>query len=544
MNYVLGVDVGSRSARVGLFSLDGVLIESASQEIAIYNPLADHAEHASAEIWDAIAHSCRNVMRSAAIAPENVVGIGFDATCSLVATDQQGMPVSLSTSGQSAHDTIVWMDHRALKEADEINATGHKVLDNVGGTISLEMQTPKLKWLKANLPDQFSRAAYFFDLPDWLTFRATGSKTRSLCSATCKWTYQTNPHNDQTGWDKTYFDEIGLADLLDRNAEKIGNQFVSPGHAIGSGLSAQAAGEFGLQEGTPVGASLIDAYSGALGTFGAGESEGKRRMALIAGTSACHIMEADGQSFVPGVWGPYGSVMREGLWALEAGQSAAGALIDRVINGHAAVAKLQARAKQNNGSIHAEIEAELNALAQDQDLHLLTEQVHVGPDFHGNRSPIADPTRRGQISGLDMQHGVSDLAILVLATIQSLAYGTRHIVEEMQAKNVQIDELVVSGGLAKNEIYLQAHADALQMPVVVPAQEEPVLLGSAMLGAVAGGRFLDLNEGMAQMGGQARKLLPRSGKIAAFHDAKYEVFRRMQADFAAYRTIMSNREDR
>ena len=68
----------------------------------------------------------------------------------------------------------MWMDHRAKKEALEINETGHRVLKFVGGKISLEMQTPKLLWLKRNLPDVFASAAGFYDLSDWLTWKATG----------------------------------------------------------------------------------------------------------------------------------------------------------------------------------------------------------------------------------------------------------------------------------------------------------------------------------------------------------------------------------
>lgn len=70
------------------------------------------------------------------------------------------------------------MDHRAQKEADFINRLGHDVLCYVGGKVSLEMQTPKMLWLKNNLSTSWNRAALLFDLPDFLTWKATGSESR------------------------------------------------------------------------------------------------------------------------------------------------------------------------------------------------------------------------------------------------------------------------------------------------------------------------------------------------------------------------------
>ena len=78
------------------------------------------------------------------------------------------------------------MHHRALDQSARINAGKHAVLRCVGGVISPEMQTPKLLWVKENLPQAWKRTAHFFDLPDYLTYRATGDTTRSLCSLVCK----------------------------------------------------------------------------------------------------------------------------------------------------------------------------------------------------------------------------------------------------------------------------------------------------------------------------------------------------------------------
>jgi D-ribulokinase len=97
-----------------------------------------------------------------------------------------GAPLAVGPSKDSLRNIIVWMDHRAIEQARRINATGHHVLEYVGGNISLEMQTPKLLWLKENLPDSFAAAGHFFDLSDYLTWRLTGDEARSACTVTCQ----------------------------------------------------------------------------------------------------------------------------------------------------------------------------------------------------------------------------------------------------------------------------------------------------------------------------------------------------------------------
>src|SRR5689334_5430542 len=198
----LGIDVGTGSARAGLFDRAGKCLGTGSAPILIARPAEDHVEHDGEDIWRACGIAVRAALAGAGVGPDAVAGIGFDATCSLVLLDAQDRPVSASTTGDDRWNVIVWMDHRAIAQAERINALGHRVLRYVGGVISPEMQTPKLLWLKENLPASFARAARFLDLPDFLTYRATGVDTRSLCTTTCKWTYLAHEQQERgTGWD-------------------------------------------------------------------------------------------------------------------------------------------------------------------------------------------------------------------------------------------------------------------------------------------------------------------------------------------------------
>lgn len=540
MTHFIGIDVGTGSARAGIFDAKGTLLAAHSQAIATEKPKEDFVNQSSRDIWDAISTCVKKAMADARLSPSDIAGIGFDATCSLVVVDDKGGPVTVSPGGNDDWNIIVWMDHRAIGDADEINALKSPVLDYVGGVISPEMETPKLRWLKREMPKSFARAHTFFDLPDWLVHKATGDDIRSLCSTVCKWTYLGQNGLAGEGWDKAYFDTAGIADLAADNFRAIGNRFAAPGDRVGS-LSEAAAADLGLAPGIAVAASLIDAYSGALGTMGVDLGEGAldERLALIAGTSSCHITVSEKPAFVPGVWGPYFSVLLPGLWANEAGQSAAGALIDRVIEGHAAIHEARELAKAEGISVFTLFDRRLEAMAQDGETAKLTKSRHVQPDFHGNRSPLADPSRKGGMTGLSLDRGLDDLALDYLATLQALAYGTRHIIAEMRANGVSVETLVVSGGLAQNRLFLREHADATGCAILVPDQKEPVLVGSAMLGAVASGHYADLPAAMRAMSGPGSRIAPRDGDIAAYHDRKYRVFRRMQEDFTAYADLMA-----
>ncbi|MDD5201205.1 MAG: FGGY-family carbohydrate kinase [Terrimicrobiaceae bacterium] len=543
----LGIDVGTGSARAGLFTASGKMAGSSSHPIRMWKPEPDFVEQSSDDIWNACCIAVKEAMRQAGASAAQVKGIGFDATCSLVALDADRKPVSLSPTGRSAQNVIVWMDHRAISQAERINRTRHPVLHYVGGVISPEMETPKLLWVKEHLPEAWKRTAVFFDLPDFLTFRATGDETRSLCSTVCKWTYLGHKGADGDGWDAGYFRKIGIGALAADGFKKIGTRVRPMGEALGKGLTERSAKELGLAPGTPVGVSIIDAHAGGLGMLGAplkGEKVTpgvlETRLALIGGTSSCHMAVSAKPRFIPGIWGPYFSAMIPDLWLTEGGQSATGALIDHVIFSHPAAAALKAQAKAQGKTVYELLNARLDALAKAEACAFpaeLTRDLHVQPDFHGNRSPRADPTLKGVIAGLGLSVTLDDLARQYLAAVQAVAYGTRHILEEMNRKGYAIQTLLVCGGGTKNPVFLREHADITGCALVLPKEPEAVLLGSAVLGAVAAGKHPTVLDGMNAMNASQKVILPAPAP-SSWHDRKYKVFHRMHADFVEYRRIM------
>lgn len=543
MKLFLGVDVGTKSARAGLFDEAGQMLGLGVEPIALFRPAGDFAEQSSEDIWRACGAAIRQALKHANQQAEHIAGIGFDATCSMVVLDREQKPLSISPSGDPSHNIIVWMDHRAIEQAKRINERHFDVLDYVGGRISPEMQVPKLLWLKENLPQCYQNAWQFFDLPDYLSFRATGSDIRSTCTTTCKWTYLAH----KKAYNADFFNALGLSDLPGDQYKRIGAHIMPVGERCGV-LSERAAQELGLVPGIAVAVSLIDAHAGGVGVLGFSEngqepspSELETRLALIGGTSTCHMAITQEPKFVPGVWGPYFSAMVPEFWLTEGGQSATGALIDHTIESHTQGRALAEKAKLNGSNVYSMLNEILSRLAKSEAFPAaLTRDLHVLADHHGNRSPRADATLRGMVSGLSLHDSEEALSLLYMATIQSLAHGTRHILDEMNAHGHQVRTLVATGGDAKNPLFLREHADITGCRIVLPRESEAVLLGSAMLGAAASGHYKHLREAMARMSAVKEVIEPQTGAISGYHEAKHRVYLRMYEDQMAYRALMQH----
>lgn len=523
--YYIGVDVGTGSVRAGIFDDAGTLVAQASRDITLYQDIPDHAEQSSAEIWHSVGSCCKKIMADSGLGPTDIGGVGFDATCSLVVIGPDNNSLPVGEHGNPNRDIIVWMDHRAGDQTDRINATGHRVLDYVGGTISPEMETPKLLWLKENLPDVYMQAAQFFDLTDFLTWRATGSFARSVCTVTCKWTYMA--HED--AWDDSYFQQIGLGDLADDGFARIGTEILPAGKPLGQGLTESAAAELGLAVGTPVGVGLIDAHAGGVGAAGAGGAINSN-LVYVFGTSACTMASSDNSIFIKGVWGPYFSAMVPGLWLNEGGQSSAGAAIDQLLALHLAAPDAHKQAAEHNMSLpNYLLQLASKAAATHSETAALAGSHLVVPDFLGNRAPHADPSARAIIAGLGMERDINSLVALYIAGITGVGYGLRQIIAASTEAGATIKTVTVIGGAGRHPLVGQLLADCTGCTVIQPRQSEPVLLGAAMLGAVAGGAMPTVQAAMTDMSGDCISITPAQGRMKNLHAQRFKIFEALQS---------------
>ncbi|MEO5806414.1 FGGY-family carbohydrate kinase [Devosia sp.] len=522
---LVAVDVGTASARAAVVAPSGAMLARAEHPLELQRHDASHAEYSSEQVWEAVCLAVRSAMAAAGGLPDEVIGISFDATCSLVVRDSAGAPLTVSQQGGAQWDTIAWFDHRALLEAEECTGTGHAVLDYVGGVMSPEMEVPKLMWLKRHLPQSWARAGYFFDLADFLTWKASGSAARSQCTLTCKWTYL--GHLEQ-GWQPDFLAQVGLEDMLERG--NLPAQASPIGTDLGP-LSAVAAAQLGLAAKCRVGLGLIDAHAGALGTLGQFATDVStidRHLALIAGTSSCVMALSSEARPAAGVWGPYSGAVLPDAWLNEAGQSATGALLDHVIRWHGA-------GGEPTAARHTAIIERVMLLRQTEGL-ALGSRLHVLPDFHGNRSPLADPNALGVISGLTLDADFNSLCRLYWRTAVSIALGVRHILEALNQKGYAIDTLHVTGGHTRNPLLMELYANATRCTVVEPSTLDATLLGTAIVAATAAGLYPDLASAAAAMhqGGTERKPEPEArGQF----DKDYKIFLEMLKQRALIDTI-------
>lgn len=510
--YYVGVDVGTGSARACIIDTNGIILGLSERPITRHELKPSHITQSSTEIWNSICFCVKNCIRDSGVDPSDIFGIGFDATCSLVAISElNDQPVAVGPDfSDNKENIILWMDHRAVDETNAINATGDKCLKYVGGQMSIEMELPKIKWLKHHLPGGISDVK-FYDLPDYLTHRATGSEARSFCSAVCKQGFVPLGVDDSTtGWSKEFLQQVDLDEICEDDFRKLGGipnkngTYLSAGDIVGK-LTPQSAEELGLTTECIVGSGVIDAYAGWIGTVAgkvdipklqelSEKSDGSigtacGRLAAVAGTSTCHIAMTKEPCFVQGVWGPYKDVMAPGYWLAEGGQSCTGALLAHVLSIHPAYSELAHLSEASNLSKFDYLNMILENLVTDtksRSVVSLAKHMFFYGDFHGNRSPVADPRMKASIIGQSMDTSVNDLAIQYFGACEFIAQQTRQIVESLTKSGHDISCIFMSGGQCRNGLLMRLLADCTGLPVIIPRYiDAAVVFGSALLGAVA-----------------------------------------------------------
>lgn len=329
-----------------------------------------------------------------------------------------------------------------------------------------------------------------------------------------------------------------MSDLCDDDFDKIGNLISKPGTACGSGLDPAAAEKLGLKAGIPVATGIIDAHAGCLGMLYTKVDDktiknfpATSKLSMICGTSTCHMALSHKPLHVSGIWGPYFGVILPNYWVNEAGQSAIGPVLDAVVRQFGSALKTIGT-EMTMTDLHTLIRQKL-ADYEDQKGHVqtteLTKDIHVWPDYHGNRSPLAESRMTGAIMGLRLEsdQDIDSYAMSIyLAHIHSFALMTRFIIETLTSKGHNFEAIYLCGGLQKNSFYVQAHADACQLPVVVPDDMEPVARGAAILGAFASGEFDSLEEAAKSLAPQG-KIVRSNLDVKDFFDRKYLIFRQL-----------------
>jgi len=463
----LGLDVGTQSVRAALFDPRGSCRAFASGSLDTVHPQPSWAEQDALQWWQAACSAVPEALARANARPEQIAGIGLDCTaCTVLPCQIDGTPV---------RSALLWMDQRSFREAAEISASADPILRYVSGVVSPEWMLPKALWLKRHEPAVFRKAQRLVECTDWFMFRLTGEWNLSLNNVTVKWDYA----RPDGGWSQPLLKWAGLEDL----PEKWPSQVVP----LGKGdlrLSACAAGELGLKAGIPVAQGGIDAYLGMLG-MGAVEAGD---LAMIMGSSTCHLAMSPKELFGSGMLGCYPDAVVEGLFTLEGGQTATGSIVNWYRQHFAG--NEAAEAERSGRNVYELLDEKAAAVPPG------CEGLICLDYWQGNRCPLKDPKARGMFLGLTLSHGPGHV---YRSIYEATAFGTRHILEDVARHGLMVKRLFAGGGGAKSRLWLQIHADVLGQPIHLPRENEACALGSALVAAAHCGHYADLEEAARQM---------------------------------------------
>jgi len=478
---VIGVDGGTEGLRAGVFDLSGHALAFASTPYPTAFPQPGWAEQDPADWWRALGQSVRKAVQEAGIAAADVIALAVDTTCcSVVALDARGEPLRPS---------LIWMDVRSQAQAQAVGATGDAALClNSGGQgpVSAEWMIPKALWLKENEAPTYEAARVVCEYQDYMNLRLTGRSVASLNNVSVRWHYRAR----DGGWPAGLCARAGAAEL----PQKWPREVLMPGEVIGP-LEADAAAHLGLRAGTRVvqGGSDASVAMIGLGVVEAGA------MALITGSSHLQLGLCERPLHGPGIWGSYADAVVPGLHMVEGGQTSTGSIVSWF------------RRLLGDGATYEALDGEAAAVA------IGSEGLLVQDHFQGNRTPHTDPLSRGAITGLTLRHGRGHI---LRAIMESVAFGTRLILENQRRQGFEARELTVSGGVTKSDLWLQIHADVTGLPLRLTNTGEAACLGSAMLAAAGAGEFGSLREAAGSMARVTRIVEPDRAAHACY-DAPY-----------------------
>jgi L-ribulokinase len=524
MKYTIGLDYGTDSLRTMLVNTANGNIEAST---VMYYPRWKNGQFCDAsknqfrqhprDYIEVLESTIREVVSKVpADIRNNIVAISVDTTGSTpVAVDASGTPLSMLTDFEENPNAmfVLWKDHTAVKEADEINHLarswgGVDYTKYEGGIYSSEWFWAKILHV-LRVDEKVRKAAYsWVEHCDWIPALLTGNTNpltlkRSRCAAGHKAMW----HSEWGGLPSEQFltklDPL-LKGLRDRLYTETYTSDVVAGYLTTEWLS-----RLGLSGRIAVGVGAFDAHLGAVG----GEIK-PYHLVKVMGTSTCDMLVAPknelGDKLVQGICGQVDGSIAPGMIGLEAGQSAFGDIyawfkdvlmwpVENILG--------------SSDLISNEIRNKLVAYIEDQIIPRLSDAAEKIPIeesgviaidwMNGRRTPDANQNLKGAIAGLTLG---SDAPRIFRALVEATAFGSKKIADRFIAEGVKIEGVIALGGVAKKSPFvMQVVADVMNMPIKVARAEQACALGTAMAAAVAGGVYKTFEEAQQKMGGGFEK---------------------------------------
>ncbi|HEY2578396.1 MAG TPA: ribulokinase [Streptosporangiaceae bacterium] len=528
-SYVVGVDFGTLSARALVVRVcDGTPAGTAIHEYAhqvMDSELAatgealppDWALQDPQDYRDALGAAVPAAIAAAGIRPGQVIGIATDFTASTVLPVlRNGTPLcQLGDLTSEKHAYVkLWKHHAAQSHADRINELarerGEPWLARYGGKISAEWQFAKALQLLDEAPHVYQRAQRWIEAADWIIWQLTGAEIRNACTAGYKGIRQDGRYPSAqflAALDPRF--ETFAADLLEHPISALGSRAGT--------LTGAAASLTGLPAGIAVATGNVDAHVTAPAACGIGPGQ----MVAITGTSTCHVMNSAALAEVPGMCGVVDGGIVAGLWGYEAGQSGVGDIF-AAFTSHSVPGSYVGEAARQGVSVHDVLSREAARLpAGGSGL--------IALDWHsGNRSVLVDHHLSGAIVGLTL---ASTAPEIYRALVEATAFGTRVIIDAFTAAGVPVDELIMAGGLLKNDLFMQVYADVTRRSLSAIGTGQGPALGSAIHAAVAAGAYADVPAAAAAMGSVRRDVYRPDPASADVYDELYAEYVRLHDYF-------------
>lgn len=453
---------------------------------------------------------------------KDVIGIGIDFTSSTsLPVDQEGYPLCLKTefAANPYAWPMLWKHHAAQTYANRMTevalSRNEAFLERCGGRISSEMMFPRLWQIAVEAPEVYEAADRFVEAGDWIIHQITGSRACSVNPASYKlfWT-------EEDGYPSQDFWQELDPRLISVNS-KVSDELLPLGSCAGR-INPYGAELTGLQEGTPVSVTCIDAHT-ALPA--AGVTEGGK-MLLILGTSAAHLVLDQDKHDVKGILCMAKDGMMPGWYAYEAGQSCCGDhfkwLVDQYIP-----AAYEEEACSQGVSIHQLLTAKAARLRPGESGLLALDW------WNGNRSVLMDSELSGMLLGMTLQTRPEEI---YRALIEATAFGTRAIVENFENSGIPIREICVCGGIAKkNPLLMQIYADVLNRELRIVESDQANALGTAIFAAVAAGTeeggYSSIAEAAFAMGGTGNMSYLPENENSRIYDALYAEYQKLHDYF-------------
>ena len=462
---LLGLDVGTTTARALVFDLQGHPVAEAYREVAIVHPRPGWAELDAEECWRATIEVIHSVLRQDESFARRLLAIGLTGLLhALVPVGAEGTPLSRA---------MLWLDHRCAPQAAWLQREHSDLIRSATGSTSVTttFSAPKLRWLVEHEPGLVGQTSVFLPMKDYVRLRLTGKVATDPSDA--RGTMLLDVHTEQ--WCTPLLDVIGVpvAKLppIHGSAEVIG------------GVTAGAAEVTGLRAGTPVVVGAGDTTTTRIGA----DAEGNGRACVYLGTAAW--MSVPRQR--PGCFAATATTGAALRWLVELLAPEQGR---PPAKRYEALLAEAATASPGAGSL-----------------------IFL-PHLMGERGPVYNPDAKGVLFGLTLAHGKAEIARAVL---EGCAFHIRSILDLLVAE--PLSEIIVVGGGAKSALWRTVIAGVTGTTVLVPAVLEAGALGAAILGGVGVGAYVGVEEASREVVRIADRVTPDPDDVS-FYDRLYRVY--------------------